>query len=145
GDDLGRDEVVDGHPVLAHEPAKPAAEGEAGDAGARDLAAGRGQAMDGGGGVELGPGHARLGPHGSGRRVDLDGAHRRQVDHQAALGDGLAGDVVAAAPDRHLAAGLPPETDGVDDVGRRGAAGDDRGVLVDHAVVDATGVVVTGV
>ena len=45
GDHVGGKQVVDGEPVLAHEEADAAAEGEPGDAGVADDAAGGGQAV----------------------------------------------------------------------------------------------------
>ena len=53
--------------------------------------------------VELAPGDAALGARRPPRRVDAHALHRRQVDHQAAVADGVAGDVVAAAADRRPA------------------------------------------
>ena len=60
GDDVGGEQVVDGQAVLAHQPAEPAAEGQAGDAGVRHGAAGRGQAERLRLAVELAPQHAAL-------------------------------------------------------------------------------------
>jgi hypothetical protein len=62
--------------------------------------------------------------------------HRRQVDHEAAIGDGLAGDVVATAADGHLEVAFAAEADGVDDVSHGVAPGDERRALVDEPVVD---------
>src|SRR5262249_57451624 len=45
GDHLRLEEIVDGEPVLAHEPADAAAEREAADAGVADDASGGGQAV----------------------------------------------------------------------------------------------------
>ena len=42
--------------------------------------------------------------HGPLSGVDVDPAHRGEVDHQAALGDGLTGNVVPSATDRDLVA-----------------------------------------
>ena len=118
GDQVGRDQVVAGQAVLAHQPADAAAEREPGDAGGGDEAAGRGQAEGLGLGVELAPGEAALGPHGARLGVDPDALHRREVDHQAAVAGGVAGHVVAAAAHgdgQALAAG---EADRGDDVAR---------------------------
>jgi hypothetical protein len=68
----------------------------------------------------------------------------REVDHQAAVGDRLAGDVLAAATDRDLESRVPAEVDRVDDVGGVVTSRDHRGMLVDQAVVDAPGLVVAG-
>ena len=63
--------------------------------------------------------------------------HRRQIDHQAAIGRRAARDVVPAAPHRDLEPERPRQLDGVGDVGGAAAAGDQRGALVDEPVVHA--------
>ena len=65
-----------------------------------------------------------------------------QVDHQAAVGDRAAGDVVAAAADGDLEARLPCEAHRGGDVGRAAAAGDDRRPAIDQTVLDPAGGVV---
>jgi hypothetical protein len=49
-----------------------------------------------------------------GAEVAID---EREIDHQPAVGDRLAGDVVSAAADRDLEPGIPGCIDGVDDIG----------------------------
>src|SRR5207302_11393889 len=68
--------------------------------------------------------------------IDPDTFHRRQIDHQAALAYGIAGDVVAAALDRHQYAVGAGEAHRRHDVGDPGTAGDQRRTPVDHAVPD---------
>ena len=51
GHELDAEQVVGGQAVLGHQPAEAAAEGEAGDAGRGDGAAGHGQAVGAGGRV----------------------------------------------------------------------------------------------
>ena len=79
------------------------------------------------------------------RRVDVDSLHRRQIDHQAVVDRGAAGDVVAAAADGDLEAERARELHGIGDVGRPVAAGDQRRPLVDEPVVHAAGVVIAGI
>ena len=150
GDDLARREhhlggqqVVDGHAEPAHEPAEPPAQRQAGDPGARDHAAGRRKPESGGRAVKLGYQDTRLRPHRLANRIHVDPFHPRQVDHQPAVGDRLAGDVVPAAPDRDLERLVAAEVDGVDDVRRVQATRDQARALVDEAVVDAPCVVVS--
>src|SRR5205823_9539734 len=97
GDDVGREEVVAGEPVLAHQPPDPAAQREAGDTGARDEAAGGGEAERLRFLVELAPDDAALGAGRLRARVDPDSLHRRQVEDEAVVAGAEAGDVVAAA------------------------------------------------
>jgi len=78
----------------------------------------------------------------SGLRVDEHAVHRREVDHESAVADGAARDVVAAAPNRERQSGLPREVHGGDDVGRTGTARDDRRISVDHSVPELSRLVV---
>ena len=107
-DELDREQVVRGQSVLRHQPAEAAAEGQPGDPGRRDGAARDGEPVRARGVVQLAPEHAALGPHGRLLGVDLDALHLGEVDHHAAVRDRAAGDVVAAAADRHLETGRAP-------------------------------------
>ena len=60
GHQLDRDQVVAGEAELALDPARAAAEGEAGDAGGGDAPAGGGEAVRLAGAVEVAPGSAAL-------------------------------------------------------------------------------------
>ena len=71
------------------------------------------------------------------QRIHAHAAHGREVDHQPAVADRLAGEAVAAAAhgdEQVVGAG---EVHRARDVGRAGAARDDRGTAVEHAVPDA--------
>ena len=124
GHELDADQVVAPEAVLGHQPAQPAAERVAGNPGRRDRASGHGEAVYVRLAVELAPRHAALGAHACGLRVDVDPRHLRQVDHQSAVGDRSAGDVVAAAADGDLRAARPRERESVRDVRRPAAARD---------------------
>ena len=76
----------------------------------------------------------------SGSTADL--AHRRQVDHQAALGHGQPQDAVPAALDRDLETRIASMADRRRDVVRRRAASDERRPPIDHRVPDLAMVVV---
>ena len=85
GDHLGLDEVVDGEPVLAHEPAEAAAQAEAADAGvAHDAARGR-QTVRLCLVVDISPQGTALHESRALDGINRDGAHRRQVDHDPAV------------------------------------------------------------
>ena len=71
--------------------------------------------------------------------------HRRQVDHQPALGHGETGDVVPAAANRDLQLRGPAEPDRRGDVGGGRAPGDHGRATVDHRVPDGACLVVPGV
>ena len=88
--------------MLGGEVPDPAAEGEAGDPGRADHAAGRDQAVGLGRGVEVEPGGAAAGDREPRLGIDLDVPHPREVDHQPVVDRAVPGGVVAAAADRDL-------------------------------------------
>ena len=108
-------------------------------------AAGDGEAVLLRRGVELAPADATAGDGGLRLRVDLDRLQQREVDHQAAVADGVAGGCVTAALHGDEQVVLAREVDALLDVVGVGGLGDQAGVLVDHAVEDVTGFVVAGV
>ena len=144
-DDLGGDEVVDGHPVAPALVGDAAAERQAGDAGLGHDPARGGEPERRGDAVDVGPRRTALHVHGAAGGVDADAAHRRQVDHQAVVDDGGAGDVVPAAADGERQGVLGGEADGGRDVVGVGAARDRGRALVDHAVPHAARGLVLGV
>ena len=85
--------------------------------------------------------HSRTPPS----RVDEAPAHPRQVDHDTALGDSLAGDVVPAPSNRDLQTLGSGETHRVGDIGGVDASGDERRPLVDEAIVDGPRLAVTAI
>ena len=68
--------------------------------------------------------------------------HGRQIDHEAAVADGLARGAVAATADGDEQVIGPGKLDGPDHVGRATALGDQRRTAVDHSVPDLAGPVV---
>ena len=144
GHEVGRDEVVAGQAVLAHQPADPAAEREPGDAGRRDEATGHRQPEGLRLVVELSPGRAALGDDALGVRVDPDALHRRQVDDDPAVGGGEPGQAVSTTANGDLELLAARELDGGDDVGDARAANDERRTPVDHPVPDGPSRVVAG-
>ena len=138
-------ERVAAEAVLAPEPAEAAAQREPGDARVRDDATGRREPVSLRRGVEVPPAGTGADGGAAPLRVHRHGRHRRQVDHQRAVADGEAGDVVAAAPDRDGQALRPGERDGRDHLVRRLDPRDHGRTVVDHAVPDLAGVVVAGV
>ena len=142
GHDGGGDQVVCGQAVHALEPARPRAEREAGDAGVRDAAAGDGEPVRLGGGVELRPGEARPGAHGARGQVDLDPLERAHVDDEPVVDDAVAGAGVAAGADGDRQCLLAPVAQRGGDVARVADLGDQRGAAVNGAVEDGACVVV---
>ncbi len=69
----------------------------------------------------------------------------RQIDHQAAIADGVAGNVVAAAAHGDEKSVFPGKIHGGDDVGGADATHDQAGPPVDHGIPDAACVIVGGV
>ena len=125
-DHLGRAQVVEREAVLRHQPAEPAAERQAGDAGlptTPPVVARPCSCVSRLNSFQSTPPCARA---VRARRIDVNALHRRQIDHQAAVDRRPAGDVVAAAAHRDLEAERARQLDGVDDVGDAAAAGDQR-------------------
>ena len=136
------EEVVDRRAVLAHQPADPAAERQAGDPGVRNDAADGGEPEVLRLAIELAPQHARLGAHRARCRVDSDALHRRKVDHEPAIADRMSADSVATGAHRDDQIALARVANGRDHVGDAGAACDPGRPAVDRAVPDpATGVI----
>ena len=142
GDHLGVHQVVDGEPVLAHEPADAAPEAQAADSGVPDDAARCGQAVCLGLVVDVAPQGAALDVGGAFDRIDRDGAHFREVDHDAVVAHRGAGNVVTSASDRDLELADSGESHRGGDVGGAVAAGDESGSSVDSAVPHGAGAVV---
>ena len=136
GHQLDGEQVVDGEAVDAVQPAEPAAERESGDSRRRDDSARGRQPVQRGLLVELAPRDASLCSHGLRGRIDVDALHLGEVDHQTAFCDGSAGHAVPAAAYGDLQPRLAREGDRVHDVCRAAAPRDQRGTLVDQAVVD---------
>ena len=142
GHDLGRDQVVDGHAVLAHQVADPAAERESADADGASVAERNREALLGELRRDRSGGQPALGPRGAGIGVDLQPVHVAQVEHDAAIGAAVAGVAMPAGSNGQLDAGLAREPHHARDViGIRGAH-DDRGAAVIDTAQDLAGLVV---
>ena len=142
GDDLERDEVVRGQPVLAAEPADPAREREPGDARLRDDAERSREAVLLRCGVELAERDAAAGSGRARGGIDLDRLQLAEIEHEPAVGERVAGDAVAASAHRDGEPLLARETDRDRDVlGARDA--DDAGrAPIDHPVPERARLVV---
>ncbi len=88
--------------------------------------------------VDISPGAAAPGPDGPSGRIDMNAIEMRKVDDQAAIACAKTGAVVATTPHGDQQTLIPREVDRNNHVGNIDAARDDRGTLVDHAVVDRT-------
>jgi hypothetical protein len=99
GHHLHRQQVVACPAVAARQVAEAATHREPGDAGGRDEAEHRGQAVQLRLAVDVGERAAGLRPGHAPRRVHPHAAQRRHVDHQAAVAHRQPGNVVAAAAD----------------------------------------------
>ena len=142
---LGREQVVAGQPVLAHQMADAAAQREATDPGRGNQPARGRQPMDLGLMVEPPPGHAALRQRPAAPPVHPHRGHRGQVEHDTTVAGGEPGDTVCAAADRHRQPLAARELHPGDDVGDAGTAEDERRVAVDRVVPDPPGSVVAGV
>jgi len=144
-DDLGRDEAVDRQPVLADEKADAAAERQAADPDGSRVSERDREAVRPERARHLARRQARLDPGQAGIGVEPERLHRRQVEHDPAIRDAVAGEAVRAAPDGELDSRLAGERDDRRDlVGVRRP--DDRGgPAVDGAAVHGARLVVARV
>ena len=122
-----------------------AAERQPGDARRADDPTGAGEPECLGRPVEVRPRRAAVGARDRSARVDFDGAHRGEVDHQPVVADAVAGRIVSASPNRDLELVRPREVERRRDVCRADASHDHRGASVDQGVVTAACVVVSRV
>src|SRR6202012_6082788 len=120
---VGHD-VVARESVPASQPAHAAAQRQAADAGVRDVACRRGEAEGLGRAVDGAEQRAALDPRPPGDRIDGDAIEVGEVDHQPAVGNGEAGDVVAPAAHADLQAAFTAEAHGGCDVVDGGAPDD---------------------
>ena len=97
-------------------------------------------------GVDVGEVRAGLDARGALAGIDRDGAHLREVEQQRVVGDGEAGDLVAAAADRR-GPGRCRGRSSPRPARRRSCAAriTSAGLAVDHRVPERAGLVVAGV
>jgi dihydrofolate reductase len=122
--------------------ADPAAEGQPRNPGRADDAPGGDEAERLGRSVEIEPGRAALGPGDPRLAVDLHPAHLREVDHEAAVADAVAGGIVTAPAHGDLQLVCMREREGRRNVGGPGAPHDHGRAAIDERVEAATRLVV---
>ena len=136
---VGRYQIVTGQAIGPHEPANPASQGKASNAGVVDRAAGCGQTVHLGLTVKLAPQHATLGMYTPLRGIDANAFHRAQVNHQPAVTGGMASGVVSpprmATSRSWVRAKVTACTTSAMPVQRAIRAG----TFVDHAIPDLAG------
>src|SRR5512143_3463936 len=132
--DFRREQVVDGHTVLSAKPAGTAAKRQTSHTRGRVDTQRCGETVHLCGRVEVGKGTAGLDGRPAGLRVHLDALHQRKIDHEAVVTDGIARDVVSTPSNRDKEVVLAREPDGLDNIFRRRAAGDQPRPAVDHGV-----------
>ena len=126
GDDLDGGQVVDREPEVALEAADSPTERQPGDAGMADDADRADEAVRLRGDVELAEERAAVRAGDPGPRIDLDAAHLRQVDDEAAVRALEPGGGVATGLDRDLEVVLASEGDRRGDLLASTRPGDDR-------------------
>ena len=142
GDQLDRGEVVEGEAEPALQPPDAATEREARDARMADDAHRAHETVRLRGDVELAEERSAVRVRRAGSRVDVDAAHRRQVDDEAAVAARVARGAVPARPDGDLEPAVPPEADRGRHVGRASWPQDRRGPQVVHRVPQPARIVV---
>ena len=134
-DDVGRDQIVDRQPASTREVADAAAQRQARDARRGDDPAGRRQTEGVRRVVEISPGGSRVGACRLVSRIDTNRAHRRHVDHQAAIVGSEPGRAVPTAANGEIQSVLSSEVDTGDHVGHLLGAKYGQRTLVEHAVM----------
>ena len=134
GDDFTGEDIVAGQPIFAHQPTGAAAERQACNARLGDNAGRDRQAMRMCFAIHIAKERSRLHAHRMQLRVNGNPVHRRDVDDNAIIAQGPAGDVVAAAFDRDEKIVRTRKLHGANDVGRFPTAGDQARMLVDARI-----------
>ena len=116
GHDLEGSNVVDGEAVLSDQPAGAAAERQARDPSVRNDTGWRRQAVNVSFLVEISKLCAALHVSDLVLRVDVDAAHKGQIDDHSVVAESPAADIVSPAPHGDKKVVLPGEVDGIDDV-----------------------------
>ena len=142
GDEVDGEQVVEGQPERAHQPAHAATEREARDPCVRHDSHGTDEPVLLRGRVQLGEQRAPADAGGLRLRVDLDAAHPGEVDHDPVVAGGEPGDAVPAAADRDRKILFAAEAEGGDDIVHAARTDDHRRSTVDHPVPDAARLVV---
>jgi len=134
--DTRRQQAVDRQPVLAPHPSFAAAERESSHPGFRHHAAGHDLPERLCLAIEIAPQSTALPPRNARVWIEFDPAHPGEIDHEPVVAARVTGHGVAAAANRREQVVLTCEPDGVDDVGRPGAPGNERRAPLMHGVVN---------
>jgi hypothetical protein len=141
----GAEQVVDSHAMAPTEPAESTAEREPRNPGGGVDAERRRQAVSLRFAIEVAEQRARADARGSLRRVDADRAHARKVQHQSALGDRIARDVMPAAAHAQQHSMRRGEAHGCLNVAVVQATRDQRWAAIYGAVPDLASLVVLAI
>src|SRR5579883_2124149 len=95
--------------------------------------------------VHVAPGAAPFDTNRACCRIDADAFHWRKIDYQAAVAGAQARAIVSAAADRQCQSLLACKVDGGDYIGDIHAAHEQRGMLINHSVVDLACLLVGGI
>jgi len=144
-DQLGREHAVDCEPVLAHEVADAAAQGETADPDRGGVPERDREPVPAGSHGDLSGSQAGLRGGDAGVAVDLECGQAREVEHDPALADAVACAAVAAAANRELRPALVRERHHGGNLGRVNGLGDRRRSAVDRRQKDGAVLVVARV
>lgn len=120
GHQLGGQQLIDGHAILAAEETEAAAQGNPGNPHRSDIAEPGGEAVGcGGGGIFTG-GQATFGPGRPVLNIDIQGFHIFHAEYDAAMRGAVAGRAVAAGANGQFQPGFSGQSDGALHVSRVG-------------------------
>ena len=143
--DIGRQEVVDRQAELSRDPAEPAAERQAGNSGRGVDSRRHGQSKRLRFPVDIGERGSRFDPRPLSGGVHLHGFHLRKIDDDAAVAEGVAGDVMPASADRNKQTVIACDTHRRYGIGGVCAPDDKTGLSVDHPVPDFSRLIIQSI
>ncbi len=130
------EQVVNRQAQCTREVADASAQRQPTNAGGGNKATRRSQPEGMRGMVHVAPGAATFHTSGTCSRIDANPLHVREVDHQAVVAGAQAGAIVPATTDSQCQLVVARKIDRSDHIGDIHAAGDQRGLLVDHGIID---------
>src|ERR1700722_1911220 len=141
-DHIRTDDIVDRQSVLGMQVTPPAAECQTRDADGRDYPERGGQPERLSLTIKLAERKSGLGACRVSCRIDAYALHRREIDHETRVANGLAGDTVSPAAHGDQYVMIAGETHTRDHVGGTGTARDKRRPSVDHGIRQLSGCII---
>ena len=144
-DHLNRQQIVDGHAVLATQPTITTTGCQAANPGCGHDPGRNCKTKSLGLMINVAESCSALNPSHPCLRIDAYAVHQRQVDHQSSITDGITRRAVTTPANRGQKAILTRKIHALNDVGHAGATRNQGWAFVDHAIENASRFVVSTV